>query len=157
MNKLLAIALPLACLSAPALAQERSYELKVCTTTETTVIDKAGDVTIIASVGRGVADSVSPGGPFDKTTLECRGVTNVSKAGVDYNSRCTFVDADGDRVVGATTGQAKGWTWKFLGGTGKWAGIEGGGTGKPLAAYPRLSPTVTAGCGLATGTYTLKK
>lgn len=26
-------------------------------------------------------------------------------------------------------------------------------TGKPVAPYPRLSPTVTTGCGLATGTY----
>jgi hypothetical protein len=157
MNRRTLIAIALCCAPLAALSQERPYEIKVCTTTETTVIDKAGDVTIVASVGRGVADSVPPGGPFDKTTLECRGVTNVSKAGVDYNSRCTFVDADGDKVVGATTGQAKGWTWRFLAGTGKWEGIEGGGTGKPLAAYPRLSPTVTAGCGLATGTYTIKK
>jgi hypothetical protein len=104
-----------------------------------------------------MADSVAAGGPFDKTTFECRGVTNASKAGVDYNSRCTFVDADGHRVVGATAGTAQGWTWKFLGGTGKWEGIEGGGTGKAVTQYPRLSPTVTAGCGIAQGKYTLKK
>jgi hypothetical protein len=121
------------------------------------VIDNAGGVTIVASVTRGMADSVAPGGPFDKTTFECRGVTNASKAGVDYNSRCTFVDADGHKVVGATTGTAQGWTWKFLGGTGKWEGIEGAGTGKSVAQYPRLNPTVTAGCGISKGTYTLKK
>ena len=145
--------------SAPqiVLAQERSYEIRVCSTAETTVIDKAGDVTIMSSVTRGMADSVPPGGPFDKTSFECRGVTNASKAGVDYNSRCTFVDADGHKVVGATAGNAQGWNWKFLGGSGKWEGIEGGGTGKPAGPYPRLSPTVTAGCGIAKGTYTLKK
>ena len=140
-----------------AVAQELPYEIRVCSTTETSVIDKAGDVTIVSSVSRGMANAVAAGGAFDKTSFECRGVTNASKAGVDYNSRCTFVDADGDKVVGATAGHAKGWTWRFLGGTGKWAGIEGGGTGKPVAPYPRLSPTVTAGCGLATGTYTIKK
>jgi hypothetical protein len=153
----LAVALGMACAPLAAIAQERTYEIKVCSTAETTVIDKAGEVTILASVTRGMADSVAPGGAFDKTSFECRGVTNASKAGVDYNSRCTFVDADGHRVVGATAGTAQGWTWKFLGGTGKWEGIEGGGTGKAVAQYPRLSPTVTAGCGIAKGTYTLKK
>jgi hypothetical protein len=146
-----------ACYPVYAFAQERPYEIKVCSTAETTVIDNAGGVTIVASVTRGMADSVAAGGPFDKTTFECRGVTNASKAGVDYNSRCTFVDADGHRVVGATAGTAQGWTWKFLGGTGKWEGIEGGGTGKAVTQYPRLSPTVTAGCGIAQGKYTLKK
>ena len=121
----------LACAPQFSLAQERAYEIKVCSTSESTVIDK--------------------------TTFECRGVTNASKAGVDYNNRCTFIDADGHKVVGATVGTAQGWTWKFLGGTGKWEGIEGGGTGKSIAQYPRLSPTVSAGCGLAKGTYTLKK
>jgi hypothetical protein len=158
MHKLsLAVFAILATVVLPANAQEKPYEIRVCSTAETTVIDNAGGVTIVASVTRGMADSVPPGGPFDKTTFECRGVTNASKAGVDYNSRCTFVDADGHRVVGATAGTAQGWTWKFLGGTGKWEGIEGGGTGKSVAQYPRLSPSVSAGCGIAKGTYTLKK
>src|SRR5512134_1267771 len=153
----IAVVLALAGASLAVQAQERSYEIKVCSVAETTVIDKAGDVTIMSSVTRGMADSVAPGGSFDKTSFECRGVTNASKGGVDYNSRCTFVDADGHKVVGATAGNAQGWNWKFLGGTGKWEGIEGGGTGKPAGPYPRLSPTVTAGCGIAKGTYPLKK
>ena len=147
----------LACAPQFSLAQERAYEIKVCSTSESTVIDKTGEVTILAGVTRGTADSVTAGGPFDKTTFECRGVTNASKAGVDYNSRCTFIDADGHKVVGTTVGTAQGWTWKFLGGTGKWEGIEGSGTGKSVAQYPRLSPTVSAGCGISKGTYTLKK
>lgn len=102
-----------------AAAQERPYEIKVCSTSEVTVIDNAGEVTIFSGVTRGMADSVAPGGPFGKTSFECRGVTNASKAGVDYNSRCTFVDADGPRVVGASAGNAQGWNWKFLGGTAK--------------------------------------
>ena len=154
-TRVVAIAVAVAC--APVFAQEQSYEIKVCSATEVTVIDRAGETTILASVSRGIADSVKPGGAFDKTTFECRGVTNASKTGLDYNSRCTFVDADGDRVVGATAGHAKGWNWKFLGGTGKWEGIQGGGTGKSIGAYPRLSPSVSAGCGLATGTYGFQK
>lgn len=151
------ITLALACAPLLSFAQERPYELKVCGTTESTVIDKARDVTILAVVSRGFAESVPSGGPFDKTTFECRGVVNASKAGVDFNRRCAFADGDGHKVVGADAGTAQGWTWKFLGGTGKWEGIEGGGTGKLLVGLPRLSSTVTAGCGLATGTYSLKR
>jgi len=157
MNKQRLIAVAISCAPLAALAQERAYEIKVCSVTESTVIDKVGDATILATVSRGIADSVPSGGPFDKTTFECRGVSNASKAGVDYNSRCTFTDTDGHRVVGANVGTAQGWSWKFLGGSGKWEGIEGGGTGKVIAPYPRLSPAVTAGCGLSTGTYSLKR
>jgi len=154
-RRVVALAAAVAC--APVFAQEHSYEIKVCSTTEGTVIDRAGETTILASVSRGIADSVKPGGAFDKTTFECRGVTNVSKTGLDYNSRCTFVDADGHRVVGGSVGTQQGWKWTFLGGTGKWEGIQGGGTGKSIGRYPRLSPAVSAGCGLATGTYSFKK
>lgn len=152
-----AVAALLACAPGLALAQERSYEIKVCSVTEASVIDRAGDTTILANQTRGIADSVPPGGPFDRTSFECRSVINASKAGVDYSSRCTFVDADGHKVLGASVGNAQGWKWMFLGGTGKWEGIQGGGTGKPIAQYPRLSPAVSAGCGLASGTYSIRK
>lgn len=156
-RSILSVAASLALAPLVALAQERPYEIKVCSTTEGSVIDRAGDATIVANVTRGIADAVPPGGPFDKTTFECRSVLDASKAGFDYTSRCTFVDLDGDKVVGASVGNAQGWKWTFLGGTGKWTGIQGGGTGKSVARYARLSPAVTAGCGLAVGTYSFKK
>ena len=150
-----AVAAILVC--APVFAQEQGYEIRICSTTEASVIDRAGESTILANVTRGIADSVKPGGPFDKTTFECRAVVDASKAGFSYASRCTFVDADGHKVVGGSVGTQEGWTWTFLGGTGKWEGIQGGGTGKSTARYPRLSPAVSAGCGLAKGTYSLKR
>jgi hypothetical protein len=140
-----------------SIAQEMPYEIKVCSTTEASVVDRVDGVTVLANTARGIADSVRPGGAFDKTSFECRSVVNASKAGFDYTSRCLFVDADGHKVVGASVGDAQGWKWTFLGGTGKWEGIQGGGTGKSTARYPRLSPAVSAGCGLAVGTYSLKK
>jgi hypothetical protein len=152
---ILAVTAAIAC--APALGQEHSYELRLCSTTEGSVIDRTGETTILANVTRGVADSVPLGGPFDKTTFECRSVVDASKSGFSYNSRCTFVDMDGHKVIGSSVGTQQGWKWTFLGGTGKWEGIQGGGTGKSIAQYPRLSPAISASCGLATGTYSLKK
>jgi hypothetical protein len=142
---------------APAFAQEQSYDLKICSTTERSVIDNAGDTTVFSTVSRGMADSIKPGGPFDKTAYECRAVADASKAGFSYTSRCTFVDADGHKVIGTSTGTQEGWKWTFLGGTGKWEGIQGSGTGKAIGRYPRLSPAVSAMCGHSTGTFSLKK
>ncbi|MDH4323988.1 MAG: hypothetical protein OEW90_07585 [Betaproteobacteria bacterium] len=140
-----------------ALAQSVPYDIKVCNITEATVIDSAGDVTVLATHGRGITDSNPAGGPFDGTTYECRSVMDASKVSVEFSGRCTFVDKDGHKALGAFTGTPKGWEWKFVGGTGKWEGIRGGGTTKPLKQYARLSPTVTAACAHATGTYEINK
>lgn len=150
-------AVALACGPAIALAQQASYDLKLCNTSETTVIDSAGGTTILAMHARGLSDSMTPGGAFDNQTYECRSVANASKTGVEFTGRCTFVDMDGHKALGAFSGNPKGWTWKFLSGTGKYEGIEGGGTTKPLKQYPRLSPAVGGACAHATGSYAIKK
>jgi len=146
------LALPLG-----ALAQSIPYDLKLCSTSEATVIDRAGDTTILATHGRGISDSNTPGGAFDRQTYECRGVMDASKAAVEFTGRCTFVDMDGHKALGTYAGNPTGWTWKFLSGTGKYEGIEGGGTTKPIKQYPRLSPAVGGSCVHAVGTYTIKK
>jgi len=140
-----------------AWAQETAYEVRGCGVNEASVFDKAGDMTIATSVTRGNADFLRPSMPAIKFTYECRAVLNFSKAGAEFTNRCTFVDPDGDRLVGASNGTPKGWQWRYLGGTGKWEGISGGGPGVPDVAYARMSPSVAGSCYKATGTYTLKK
>jgi len=152
---ILAVIATMAC--APAFAQEQSYDLKICSTVERSVIDRAGDMILLSTVSRGMSDSIKPGGPFDKMTYECRAVVDASKAGFSYASRCAFVDKNGDKVIAASVGTQEGWKSTILGGTGKWEGIQGGGTGKGMARYPQLSPTVSASCGHSTGTFSLKK
>lgn len=65
MSRHLAIAAVLACLPATTLAQQGSYDLKLCNTSESTVIDRAGDTMILAGHARGLSDSMTPGGAFD--------------------------------------------------------------------------------------------
>lgn len=140
-----------------AWAQETAYEVRGCGVNEASVFDKAGDVAIATSVTRGNSDFARPGMPGIKFTYECRSVLHFSKAGAEFANRCTFVDPDGDRLVGMSNGTPKGWQWRYLGGTGKWEGITGGGPGVPDGAYARMSPSVAGSCFKATGTYTLKK
>lgn len=140
-----------------ALGQETPYDIRGCGTAETTLIDRIGDASILQSVSRGVVDSVPPGGAFDKTTFECRTILHASKEGAEFTNRCVFVDAEGHKLFGSSNGTHKGWQWRFMGGSGKWEGISGGGTGAVEASYPRLSPSVAGNCFRARGSFSLKK
>ena len=144
--------------SCSAMAQQQiPVELKGCLTTETTVIDRAGDVVIGMNVTRGVTDRVGAG-PFpDKTTHDCRVVFTASPAGVEFSNRCNFVDAQGDKIISVANGTRESFQWKWVAGTGKFQGITGSGTGKIDANYPRASPTLTAACWSGKGSYTIPK
>src|SRR5690242_4713952 len=60
MKRALSITLIATC-SLPSLAQEMHVELKGCLTSETTILDRAGDTVIGMTVTRGVTDRVGAG------------------------------------------------------------------------------------------------
>lgn len=143
--------------SSPIWAQEIPIESKGCYSSETTIIDRAGDVIIGMNVVRGVTDHLSAA-PFpDKTMHDCRGVFTASKAGVEFANRCNFVDAQGDKILSVSTGTLNSFQWKWIAGTGKFEGITGSGTAKIDTAYPRANPTVSGACWSGKGTYSIKK
>jgi len=156
MKRALSIALIATC-SLPAFAQEMHVELKGCLTSETTILDRAGDTVIGMNVTRGVTDRVGAGSFPEKTMHDCRAVFNASPAGVEFSNRCNFVDAQGDRILSVATGTRDSFQWKWIGGTGKFAGISGSGAGKIDADYPRASPSVSGSCWSGKGSYTIRK
>lgn len=141
----------------PAWAQETPIELKGCLTSETTVIDRAGDVVIGMNVTRGVTDRVGSGSFPDKTTHDCRVVFTASPTGVEFSNRCNFVDAQGDKIISVANGTRDSFQWKWVAGTGKFQGITGSGSGKIDANYPRANPAVSGSCWSGKGTYSIKK
>lgn len=147
----------LAC-STPSFANETTSEQRGCFTSEAIVIDRAGDTTIGQSEVRGVTDSIPPGALWDKTTHHCRSVWTSSKAAYEFSNRCTNVDRDGDRFLTMAFGSSlKAFKWVYLGGTGKYAGITGGGDASIEAVYPRATPTVGGACWRGKGTHSIKK
>ena len=138
-----------------SLADELDYELKGCGTTEAMIINKAGDITIGQSISRGITESIPSGGAFDNMTYECRSVWHASGEGGEFTNRCTFVEVDGDKTLGISSGSFKGWEWRFIGGTGKWEGITGGGSAGPVGKFGRLSETVSGFCWRGKGKYKL--
>jgi hypothetical protein len=138
-------------------AQEIPIEMKGCYSSETTIIDRAGDVIIGMNIVRGVTDNTGPGSFPAKTMHDCRVVFTASKAGVEFSNRCNFVDAQGDKILSVSNGTPDAYQWKWVAGTGKFEGITGSGTGKTDAVYPRANPTISGACWSGKGTYSIKK
>jgi len=104
MNEQRLIAIAISCAPLAVLAQSGTYDLKPCSVSESTVINRAGDMTILAVHVRGISDSNPAGGPFDKNTYECRQLVGAAKAAVEFTGRCTFVDKDGHKALGSYSG-----------------------------------------------------
>lgn len=144
--------------SLPVCANDITSEPRGCYTSESIAIDRAGDLVIGHSEVRGVTDSVPPGTLWDKTTHHCRSVWTNSPTAFEFSNRCTNVDRDGDRFFTMAFGSSlKAFKWVYLGGTGKYAGITGGGDASIETVYPRATPTVGGACWRGKGTHSIRK
>ena len=75
-----------------------------------------------------------PSNPLRMASMTCSGTTVDTKDGKPIRSAgtCDSVDAQGDVAFYWWRADEKnGGRWGFLGGTGKWANVEGGGTYEP--------------------------
>ena len=137
-----------------ARAADTPFEFKGCLANETTIIDTVEGVTAGMNVTRGTMDLV--GAPADKMLHDCRTLWIASKTGVEFTNRCVNIDKDGDKHITMATGSPKSFQWKFVSGSGKYAGISGAGTAEVTTPYPRAK-NVSASCYQGRGTYTLKQ
>ena len=77
----------------------------------------------------------NPGNPFHLTSLDCFSTfiaTPDAKSG-NGGGYCQGLDKDGDAWWISFRGDFAGGTWTFIGGNGKFEGVTGGGTYKPVA------------------------
>lgn len=74
------------------------------------------------------------GNPFNQTPLDCYStfVASPDMSSGKGGGYCNGIDKDGDVWWISFQGDFGGGTWKFLGGTGKFDGISGGGNYKPV-------------------------
>ena len=78
------------------------------------------------NVGMGIIRNETGGGPFDKSFLRCIGQDTLAAGTYLTYGSCTETDIAGDKIF--ITYNAESFT--FVGGTGKYKGITGGGTSK---------------------------
>jgi hypothetical protein len=77
----------------------------------------------------------NPGNPFHMTSLDCYStfIATADGASGKGGGYCQGLDKDGDLWWIHFQGDFTGGTWTLMGGTGKFDGIKGGGTYKPVA------------------------
>jgi hypothetical protein len=83
---------------------------------------------------RGVVLADDPAVPFHMSAQDCIGATVVGAGGAEGEGAgyCDGIDRDGDVYFLWWRNQADGRTWGFMGGTGKFEALTGGGTTEVL-------------------------
>jgi hypothetical protein len=130
-----AIVLGLCGLAAPALlAQEvkaSGTNMFIPKVLETFTLADGTTANRMKDMGFMTADD--PANPLRQASMVCMGTVINAKDGTQIRGSgyCDSVDADGDVAFYWWRGGAKGGNWGFMGGTGKWTNVEGGGTYEP--------------------------
>ena len=142
---------------AAELAKSGGYDITNCWSgTSNAILHSKAHIALSYTL-TGTARSNKPGGPFDKQSFQCVGIVRVMQGTATADGICEYVDADGDKTLGQVTRTGNpGGEWRFINGTGKYAGITGGGAYKYLGRYPTVRKGHFQGCGRATGAYKLK-
>ena len=142
---------------AAELAKSGSYDITNCYAgTSNAIVHSKAHIALGYTI-TGTTLAKEPGGPFDKSSWQCVGVVRILQGTATGDGMCEWVDADGDKALGRYTRTGNpGGDWTFINGTGKYAGITGGGTSKLLAQFPTVRKGHFQSCERATGTYELK-
>ncbi len=135
-------------------AQERSHSgdfAFMITASEEMPLGDGHVLTRVVQSGMVFADD--PASPIDRTATTCTGSTVMDATGraTVVSGHCDGVDADGDVWTAWYGGDEDGGDWGYMGGTGKFEGIEGGGT---FSAESQWSDG--RGINSCEGTYTLR-
>ncbi|KPK62595.1 MAG: hypothetical protein AMS21_07385 [Gemmatimonas sp. SG8_38_2] len=137
----LTVATALFCLGAAAEAQAQSMSggglaLYVPQAAESYQLPDGRTVQPLNLVGFVTAND--PENPLHMMNQNCAGTTIVAPEGetMDGHGHCVGIDSEGDVAWLWWSSAEVGNTWGFLGGTGKFEGIEGGGTTAPGPIWP---------------------
>ena len=121
----------LLCLAPGSPAQERSHsgDFAFMTTASEEMPLSDGQV-LMRVVQSGMVFADDSSSPIDRTATTCTGSTVMDATGraTVVSGHCDGVDADGDVWTAWYGGDEDGGDWGYMGGTGKFEGIEGGGT-----------------------------
>ncbi len=86
---------------------------------------------------KGFLTADDPSNPLRRVSMSCTGTAVVAKDGKPIRSAgtCDSVDSDGDLAFYWWRADGTAGRWGFMGGTGKWITVEGGGTYEPTAGW----------------------
>ena len=112
-------------------AQENSHSGDFAfTTTASEEMPLSDGHVLMRVVQSGMIFADDPASPIDRTATTCSGsmVMDASARATVISGHCDGVDAGGDVWTIWYAGDQDGGDWGYMGGTGKFEGIKGGGT-----------------------------
>lgn len=148
------VVLALPAVAAP-LEKIGEYDLTTCYSGETVVLQHSQSLAVVHYRVSGTARSNGPNKAWDETVFTCLGTTLIDKNVPTTTAYCEYLDGDGDRTFGRSTVEANTSRWTFLSGTGKYAGITGGGTIDQTGRFPLQRPGAIAACSRNRGSWKL--
>jgi hypothetical protein len=152
----LSIVLGSASLAAAPLPKEGPVNWVGCYVGDMTLMEASKESQFGSFHVSGLTLGSSEGTLLDGSTFECIIQLNIDASGRNASGVCVTVDQDGDKNSQNYTGVNGAGKWNFIGGTGKYAGITGGGEFKPSRKFPAMMQQgKRGGCNSITGTYKL--
>ena len=144
----------------PAAHAQQSVDITYCFSLATTAVSDSDEMRITSFDFKGIARSNTDNTLLDNLTFHGVGVGRIESGKTHNFGYIKFMDADGDWMVTEnlrTLEDQEAGNWRFLHGTGKWKGIEGGGKLLRLTRGRPIMPNTSQGCIRMTGTYRLPK
>jgi hypothetical protein len=152
----LSIVLASASLAAAPLPKEGPANWVGCYVGDTTLMEASKESQFGSFHLSGLTLGATEGTLLDGSTFECLFQVSIDATSRNGNGVCVIVDADGDKTSQNYAGVNGAGKWNFIGGTGKYAGITGGGDYKPSRKFPAMMQQgKRGGCNNITGTYKL--
>jgi hypothetical protein len=141
--------------TAGELAKEGSYDTTFCFAGKSHLIAHSETHIAYSYWLAGTMLSKSSGGIWDMNSGYCVGDGSVIKGASTAEAFCEFMDSDKDKTFGKAIRTGTSGTWKVLSGTGKYAGMTGGGTFEVIGPFPTIKEGTFQGCNRNKGTYKL--
>jgi hypothetical protein len=93
---------------------------------------------------------------FHALGMECIGTFEYKQGAPQHRGYCVWQDGGGDKIYGVDSRSPQtGYVWEFLGGTGKFQGIQGSGKVEFMGNVAQVRTGTMQGCRRLTGTYKL--
>ena len=139
-------------LFSPIAYAEQHFDITFCGSGEVTMLTRSEELTIASVDAMGTTISNNENKIFDSSSWHGIGFMVVKDGKRSWSSYSKFMDPDGSLFF--VEGTMDGIT--FLGGTGKWTGITGGGKGWLITKGKPIAEGTIQNCRRVKGTFELK-
>jgi len=138
-------------------ANAGEYDVTECFSGTLNPLFSSEKLTIISFEGRGIVRSNTPDKTVDNATAHCLGIIRIVGGEYIMTGNTKYQLPDGSIFVIEMNQKNQEGSAKFLYGTGKMEGIEGGGPWKKITSGKPITPGTFQFCNRATGTDNLKR